>query len=461
MRVLVVGGGASGVSTALTLKELNAEVEVELWEPRPTLGGMASSARTPEGEWYNNGVQGIHASFVHTRALLASAGFPESTMRPTSLTSCFVTPTMTWISGVTDMTKYKRSIKCFKRMCAAVRRTPVFYGIWTIVDACIFFAVSRSFVNNVVLPTLALFFGTGNQVAKLPAPLGAQVFYLGGNDTNRALTVFDLDMQHFIVTARNNMLALPPLVHVYAGIDERLRAAGVTVRLNQTAGQLVEADGHVMVMSSSGQQHPFDKVVMATQVPDALLCLPPQHKARNVLKKVRYFHDISVTHRDTAHMEAHFDYKPDMRINYFIHERSPQSMDMGFALHRYQRVTAPLYQTLWLQGTGKQGTGKQGEPDRAAPIAPNLVLREDHWYQLGHTVSHFVNCVTKLKKIQGPAIYFAGSWTLVNSHEVAVMSGIRAAQHVLQAYSTFPVRTFGPVSDSFKAYAKILDGKPT
>ena len=126
MRVIVIGGGASGVSTALALAELQQssqmQMQVELWEPGEVLGGMASSAQTPEGEWYNNGVQGVHESFVHTRALLTAAGFGAETLRPTSLTSCFVTPPPggIWISGVTDMSRYKRSIKCFKRMCKAV-----------------------------------------------------------------------------------------------------------------------------------------------------------------------------------------------------------------------------------------------------------------------------------------------------------------------------------------------------
>lgn len=455
MRVLVIGGGASGVSAALTLKELAPHVDVEVWEPRDTLGGMASSAQTPEGEWYNNGVQGIHESFMHTRALLNSVGFPDSTLRPTSLTSCFVTPTRTWISGVTDMSADKRSIACFKRMCKAVRRSPLFYGVWTIVDACALFAVSKSFVNTVILPTLALFFGTGNQVAKLPAPLAAQVFSLGGETKeNRALTVFDLDMQHFIVTSRNNMRALPPLIAVYTAIGNKLRRAGVTVRLRCEARAVVEEGDQVRVTTNGGETHVFDKVIMAVQVPDALKVLPKRHKARRVLSKTRYFHDISVTHRDTQHMESHFHYKSNQPINYFIHERSPSSMDMGFALHRYQNVRAPLYQTLWLQG-------KHGIPKRAAPLTPRLVLREDHWYQVGHTVSHFVNCVIRLKRVQGPLIYFAGSWTLVNSHEVAVMSGIRAAQHVLNMYTTFPAATFGPLTAAFKAYTKLLDGKPT
>lgn len=451
MRVLVIGGGAAGVSAALSVKELDPGAEVELWEPKAVLGGMASSAQTPEGEWYNNGVQGIHASFMLTRGLLATAGFGDASLRPTSLTSCFVTPSGTWISGETDMKSQKRSIECFRRMCKAVRRSPTFFGIWTIVDACTLFAVSRSFVNNVILPTLALFFGTGNQVAKLPAPLGAQVFGLGDADDAdaRALTVFDLDMQYFIVTARNNMLALPPLRAVYDALGRELVRRGVVVRTSTAARAVEERGAQVVVTpSGSGAAAVFDRVIVACQVPDILPLLPAKHKARGVLKKVRYFHDMSVTHRDTAHMRRHFAYDEQRPINYFIHERSAKSMDMGFALHRYQRVRAPLYQTLWLQGPG-------GEPDRAAPIQPALVLREDHWFQLGHTVSHFVNCVARLKHIQGPRIFFAGSWTLVNSHEVAVMSGIRAAQLALGMLTKFPRATFGRATPSFGAYTKI------
>jgi predicted NAD/FAD-dependent oxidoreductase len=459
MRTIILGGGAAGVSTALALKELDPSRAVELWEPHDVLGGMASSAQTPEGEWYNNGVQGIHQSFVHTRALLAAGGFPDSTLVPTSLTSCFVTPDMTWISGVTDMSTHKRSIQCFRRMCKAVRATPRFYGIWTIVDACIFFAVSRSFVNNVVLPVLALFFGTGNQVAKLPAALGVQVFNLGDSDSGNAVTIFDLDMEHFIVTGRNNMLALPPLRAVYTSLHRLLEARGVVVRMAQRAQAVQEDESGVLVTDALGVIARADHVVMAMQVPDAAAVLPTGHKALKYLRKVRYYHDVTITHRDTEHMRAHFAYNETMPINYFIHERSAQSMDMGFALHLYQRVTAPLFQTLFLEEQGTTATaaaeGRHAQVPVEAP-RPALVAREDHWYQLGHTVSHFVNCVANIPKFQGPRVFFAGSWTLVNSHEVAVMSGILAAQHVVRNYTTFPRATFGPASPSFIAYAKLV-----
>ena len=443
MRVLVVGGGAAGVSTALALKELDAGVDVELWESKPVLGGMASSAQTPQGEWFNNGVQGIHESFVHTRALLESAGFPESSMQRTSLTSCFVTPDGTWISGVTDMTAWKRSIRNFRRMCKVAARYPRFFGVWRIVDACALFAVARSFVTTVVLPTLALFFGTGNQVRNVPASLAATVFTGTG-----AVTLFDLDPTRFIVTKRKNMLALPPLRQVYDSLRANLERAGVRVSTGRGARSVSDADEGVTVVDTRGARLRFDKVVLACQVPDLRRMLPRDYKAQRVLRHARYYKDMSVTHRDTEHMRRHFDYREDVRINYFIREHSVARMDMGFALHRYQRgVSAPLYQTLWLQGAN-------GEPERNGRIRPDLVVREDEWLQVGHTVRHFVRCVANVHKIQGPRIYFAGSWTLVNSHEVAVMSGIAAAQLVCGT-RTFPRVTFGTRSPSFDMYARI------
>lgn len=448
MRVLVVGGGAAGVSTALSLKELDPSVDVELWESQTRLGGMASSERTPEGEWYNNGVQGIHASFGHTRALLRSVGFGDDTLHPTSLTSCFVTPQGTWISGVTDLSNYRRSIRNFGRMCKTVAKFPTFFGLWTIVDACRLFAVSPTFVNAMVLPTLALFFGTGNMVTKLPAPFAAYVFRVDKSraTSGNAVTIFDLDMKHFIVTARNNMLALPPLRLVYDALLQKLQALGVTVRLGAQVAKVRESK-QVVVTQPDGTVHKFDKVVIACQIPDVLKLVSSSHRAHRIMRRSHYYHDISVTHRDTRHMTRHFGYKPDQPVNYFIHERTPKSMDMGFALHRYQAgVTPPLFQTLWLQG-------EDGRPYQAAAV--DDVLRKDHWYQLGHTVGHFVTCVAQLHKIQGPRVFFAGSWTLINSHEIAVMSGIRAAQRLLSNFR-FPTQTFGSPDDSFHMYVSVL-----
>lgn len=439
MRILVVGGGASGVSTALALKELDQTVDVELWEARDVLGGMASSAQTPEGEWFNNGVQGVHESFVHTRALMGRAGFGENTMQRTSLTSCFVTQEGTWISGTTNLSEYKRSISNFMRMCRAAVRVPRFFALWRVVDACALFAVSRRFVNAVVLPTLALFFGTGNQVRNVPATLAGQVFSGKG-----AVTLFDADPTRFIVTTRANMLALPPLRFVYESLGRVLQAAGVRVITGRGVRSLSNKG---RVVDSSGNSHTFDRVVLACQVPDMLRMLPPSHRAVKTLSKVRYYRDMSVTHRDAAHMRRHFHYEENERINYFIRERSAKSMDMGFALHRYQRVTPPLFQTLWLQGP-------DGQPDRAAPINPDLVVREDEWLQVGHTVRHFIRCVANVHRLQGPFVFFAGSWTLINSHEVAVMSGIVAAQTILNT-RLFPSATFGKSSVSFRMYEQV------
>lgn len=330
-------------------------------------------------------------------------------------------------------------------MCSAARQNPRFFALWTIVDACILFAVSRSFVNSVVLPLLALFFGTGNMVAKLPATLAAQVFNVDPKVPN-PVTVFDLDPTYFISTRRPNMLALPPMRLVYAALHRELEKRGVVVKLAHKAIRVRETKYGARVTDAHKVSHRADKVVCAMQVPDVIKLLSRRHRALKYFKRTHYFHDVSITHRDVQHMRTHFEYSDTEPVNYFVKERTSRSMDMGFALHRYQRVTPPLFQTLLLQD----------DAPRTDPLPrADTVLRTDRWYQLGHTVGHFITCVANVHKFQGPHIFFAGSWTLVNSHEVAVMSGILAAQLILGT-SAFPSHTFGAASQSYVAYKNAL-----
>ena len=56
--------------------------------------------------------------------------------------------------------------------------------------------------------------------------------------------------------------------------------------------------------------------------------------------------------------------------------------------------------------------------------------------------------------IQGPHIIFAGSYALVNSHEIAIMSGIRAAQLACDT-DAFPDSIWGPLNKEYKTF-KVL-----
>ena len=61
-------------------------------------------------------------------------------------------------------------------------------------------------------------------------------------------------------------------------------------------------------------------------------------------------------------------------------------------------------------------------------INKDKVILEKWWHQLGHNWTHYCKVVPWLMFLQGKQhTWFAGSWTLVNMHELAVVSGMSVA----------------------------------
>lgn len=437
VRVAIVGGGASGVATALALKELEPDCQIDLYEGSDRLGGMADSlidARTQKQ--VNYGVQGVHESFVHTLQMvtLARSVDPDiPDVKPVSLSSQFVKGQEVWSTeGESDRVISEEDAVRFERMLREAQNHPDVYALLTIVEACRSYSISDKCIYGAVLPTLALFFGTGNQVYWLPASLGAQVFAVKGGKT--PITIFDFDPETFIrVRGSPNMRTLPPLRPIYRALENHLRSRGVSVLL----GQRVQSVSKLGVVNGTKQ---YDRVIICAQAEDARSLLSNDHSAKRVLNHAVYHTDVTVTHADEIHMRETFKY--DGRHNYYIRTRSTQPrhiLDMGFDLTRYQDTGGmPVFQTIFLEPV-------QEEDVRAIK---DTVFKPHVWRQLGHTVNHLVRCAARMKTVQGPVVFFAGSYLLVNSHEIAVMTGIKAAQMALGT-TKFPENTFGAPSEAF------------
>lgn len=94
-------------------------------------------------------------------------------------------------------------------------------------------------------------------------------------------------------------------------------------------------------------------------------------------------------------------------------------------------------QTIFLNKRDHQTWSKSG-------INPDKIIREDWWHQLCHSYTHYLFVVPFLWLVNSTPLFnlfrrqsrikFAGSWTLVNAHEVAVMSGIAAAYSLGASY---------------------------
>jgi hypothetical protein len=418
---LIVGGGASGVTAALSVKHLNPAAKVVLHEKRARLGGMADSRAGPNGKQYNYGVQGVHETFVYTLKLIQHAQSMDASIPDpidANLSAQFVTKDGIWNTSGTGSVKFqKQHIMDFKELCEEATWAPDVYSLLSITDACDDNDIHKPFVDNAVVPTLALFFGTGQQQSGVPAGIAAQVF-----SPNTPVQIFDINEKTFIAT-RNNMKALPPLGPVYRALHRFLTARGITVELNST---------------SVPDFDQFDRVIICTQAEDAARLLPANHKARPVLQSAKYYDDITITHTDTKHMLKTFGATDE--FNYYMHHGDT----MGFALHKYQRLPSPIYQTIFLQ--------TQTVPNDA--IDKKQILAQDDWRQVACSVDHIEKCVLKLRAVQGPHIFFAGSYTFVNSHEIAIMSGIRAAQMAVGT-SAFPNGVFGQPNAAYIQFASL------
>jgi len=118
---------------------------------------------------------------------------------------------------------------------------------------------------------------------------------------------------------------------------------------------------------------------------------------------------------------------------YYIkpYEADLTKLEMSFDCTNYQAQFPPdipfdddahVFQTIFLN---KERDGHLWTDDE---IDESKIIRKDWWHQLCHSWTHYVFVVPWLWALQGRQnTRFGGSWTVVNAHEVAVLSGIAAA----------------------------------
>jgi protoporphyrinogen oxidase len=82
LRVLIVGGGAAGMSAAYAFSQHPERFEVTLYERSSSPGGMATSTPIDQNKYgasyINDGVQGASPVFHNTYAMFEKLGFSAS-----------------------------------------------------------------------------------------------------------------------------------------------------------------------------------------------------------------------------------------------------------------------------------------------------------------------------------------------------------------------------------------------
>ena len=125
---------------------------------------------------------------------------------------------------------------------------------------------------------------------------------------------------------------------------------------------------------------------------------------------------------------------------------------MSFNLSHYQPQlthSAPVYQTIFLDRSSSVLWTVSG-------IDPKKILLEKWWRQFAHTWSHFAFVVPFVRFVQDKhRTFYAGSWTLVNTHEIAIISGLAATHRLGAAY---PFGADPLAADQFFTYLSVVHG---
>ena len=298
------------------------------------------------------------------------------------------------------------------------------------------------------------------------------------------------------------------------GVDIRLKTDVTAVKSRSKKGVVLEtapfdhekgktdpkggerAGGHT---GPSAITETFDEMIMCVLADDALKILGKTStwRERFVLGGAYFFNDITVTHSDSDYFASNYEtqFDPSLcaepkseeqkqqvafakneiekrddgepagyRPMYYTHsyEEDMQKIEMAFDCTNYQhqfrqdhnadkppmRYDQHVFQSIFLDENNKHlWTIDKIDPEK-------IILRK-WWHQLGHRWQHYIRVVPGMMWLQGKqSTWFAGSWTLVNMHEMACVSGIAAAYRLGAEYEVFD----DFAEDLFKKYLLIGHG---
>lgn len=243
----------------------------------------------------------------------------------------------------------------------------------------------------------------------------------------------------------------------------------------------------------------FDEMVLCILADDAknLLGKASTWRERFVLGGAYFFDDITITHSDSKYFASNYEttFSEDLcakprndqqkqqiafskneiekrddgepagyRPMYYTHSYAEDmaKIEMAFDCTNYQHqfrmdhnadkppqpYEQHVFQSIFLDKQQKHmWTIDNIDPDK-------IILRK-WWHQLGHRWQHYVRVVPGMMFLNGRNhTWFAGSWTLVNMHEMACVSGIAAAYRLGADYEVFD----DFAEDLFKKYLLLSHG---
>ena len=447
--VCIVGGGAAGIAAAWSLSRFPEKYDIHLWEKRNVTGGQATSENIQlVNSYINDGVQGGAYSYRNTLTLHKMLGFEP---HPVPMKISFGKGSTHWTNYFeTDLVRrLKKDIKKFGKVLAWISRLELIFVFFPIHKVLKIFNFSDDFVNLMVLPLVALFFGTGNQTPFVSAAMVARVFL------DPDLRIFDYDPE-LLLSQQPQMFAFERLSSIYEALTKQIQGK---VYLQRGVRNVKRSKQGVKVTDTNGCTEQFDHIIFACDA-ETILSVTEDLSffERKILGNVKYFDDVTITHTDEEYMNKYYQMDLNNKNDQYLIKTdvyNPKCIEMSFNLSFYQPQLKShnkpyIYQTIFLNKENS-ATWTRNE------INPNKIILEKWWRQMSHTWKHYATFVPFERFIQGnKRTYYCGSYTLVNTHEIATISGFAAAARIGAPY---PFIDDPLAKKQFDTYCKIVHGK--
>merc|ERR1712225_76494 len=480
-KVLVVGAGAAGMACTEQLSLHPDRFDVTLIEAQGYCGGQAFSIPIDEKKhgapWMKQG-----GSYIYKHTFRLFRQYAPDTEQHVDLQVSFGKGDKFWTNVYpTEMlAKHAKEIKRFEWAMKIMRWFEIFFALIPIKISLKMFFFSDDFMNFMIYPALALFLGTGNATPDLPSIMMERLY------TSPTYGMW------YPVDGKSLSSNLPPMVVFpeegvfYENWRKKLVERGVKVRLNTEVDAVLERSKKGVKVQTRQRRQQEDLHNPSTQefdvdqdMPTAieeydelvLCCLADTSERllgktarwidRRVLGSTTWSDDITVTHNDTEYMkkwyECHFDEelavsniagrddsdrvengRKDFNPMYLIKQtpKDPRKLEMCFDCSNFQyqlkRENRPfedhVFQTIFLNNKHKD-TWSIDE------IRKDKIIRQDWWHQLCHRWTHYAFVVPWMWLLNGKKhTTYAAAWTLVNAHELAVISGMAAAYRLGAEY---------------------------
>ncbi|KAI0382195.1 FAD/NAD(P)-binding domain-containing protein [Hypomontagnella monticulosa] len=471
-RVLVVGAGAAGMSAAYHLSQHPDKFDVTLIDAVDYCGGQAFSIPLYKerygASWCNQGVQGGSYIFHHTLTMFYRQGFHAD---PVNLQVSFGKGETFWsnVFPTQLLARHEKEVKRLPTMLKIVRWFEVFFALLPLRFVFKLFRFSEDFINTIALSMTALFLGTGNATPEVPTIMFERLC------TSPTYGMWYSVDKSSVVNNEPPMVVFPNFSKFYETWKNDLVSRGVTVRLSTELTEVVQRSNRGIIVKLKPRtpvpdghnpndgdsdiptgEEVYDEMVLCCLADTAkkVLGRTSTWRERKVLGSAKFSDDITITHNDADYMKKHYEnfYREDLAVSelngvdqssrldyaasnfrpmYYIkmYPEDKSKLEMCFDTTNYQSqfpekvpFEQHVFQTIYLNKDRDRKLWTDGE------IREDKIIRKDWWHQLCHSYTHYLFVVPWMMFLQAKNhTRFAASWTLVNAHEVAVMSGIAAA----------------------------------